>query len=915
MKKTGFFLRSVRFFLAIIVAVFVLQAVQPARASAPAAPAPQHPQQEAAPETITFAEWGYEDVTLYGPYGDAVYSLGLPAHWQVQPGSTLNLAFDFSVSRVTGLETVDTGKVEGYTPAVVVQIVLNGERVYTINEVTVGKSNVAVPLPDVWPQADGDVNRLQVIMSIHGRCEYFPISSLVIGSDSNIAFTFREGTLPLDLARYPQPFFQRTFQPDNLTIVIPEQPTRTELETAFTIAAGMGALTGNQAALTTLTDAQVTALAAASQAANPRTGHLILVGTPESNTLIADLIKTGALPVNTAERSLSLTTSGPGLVIPGQPATFTIEVKNTAAEAAAGLALKTHLPELAAGVTCSESCSAAAGLVTWQVGRLEAGAAAIFSVTYTLPQDAPIQTAALVTELLQRSQPLNVSSLSAPVGKEGAAEAVPPAPAGDLFFTYNGSAVSESDGILELIASPWQPGKAVLVVTGLTDQAVSKAGRALSKPALFPGMSGPVALIQDILPASTAGGAVRGEQTSFTFADLGYDNETFVGIGQKNIFYQFFIPFDWLLSQDASIRLLFSHSLLLDPEQSSISMFLNDRPIATAALDESNAINGELMAQISARNARPGLNNNLLVLIEGQLPDPCVIPESSQAWVTVSADSTIDLAHSQVDVKGMKDLDYWPQEFITEPTLNDVMLALPQQPAPAEWKIASQIASYLGAANGSGDVQARILLGDPGDADLSAYNILVIGRPTRSPLLQAVNDALPQPFIPGADSILQKVDGVVLRLPDGLELGYLELIPSPWNPDRTLLALTGTSDAAIEQASRYLVDSEVAWQLQGNLAMARADQVFVTDTREQTASAAAQFTATVIPEAAQAEPVATREPAVPTAVAAAEMIEQVTPQTYPERFPYLLPAVLGVGLLLIVGLLLAGLLTRRRSSK
>lgn len=775
MKKTGFVFRI---FFIFIAAVLLAQAVQPARASTPAAPLPQ---QEGTPETITFARWGYEDVTLFGPFSNAVYSLGLPAHWEVLPGSTLNLMLDFSVSKVTGIDLADIVNLEDYAPAVVVQIVLNGETVHTIDEVAVGASNIVVPLPDVWPQPEGDANRLQIIMRIHGRCEFYPVSSLVIGSDSNVSLTYRERDLPLDLASYPQPFYQRTFMPNNLTIVIPESPTAAEIGTAFSIAAGLGARTSNQVPLTTITDAEFAAEPAAAQADN-----LILVGTPSSNTVIAGLMESGSLPMSAAEN-----------------------------------------PGAASGLT----------------------------------------------------------------------------------FTYNGSPVDEGDGILQLVTSPWKTGKAVLVVTGLSDAAVTKAGRALGLPTNFPGMAGPVALIADILPESASGDA---RPSSFTFAELGYNDETFVGIGQKNIFYQFFVPFNWMLTQDASIDLHFSHSALLDPDQSSISIFLNDKPIATAALDEANSINGVLTGLLSARDVRPGLTNTLLVLIEGELPDPCVIPESSQAWVSVSADSTVNLAHSEVDVKGLKDLDYWPQMFINSPRLTSVMLALPQQPTTAEWKLASQVSAYMGASNGSGDVQMNILLGDPGDADLSGYDILVIGRPTRSPLLQSLNDQLPQPFIPGTDGIQQKVDDVVFRLPDGLELGYLQLLPSPWNPDRTLMALTGTTDAAVEQASQYLVNSDLVWQLEGNLALVRNGQVFTTDTREQTGAAAAQFTATLVPETSQAVQAPAPEQADPTATPRIEPVEQAAPLSYPQRYPYLLPGILGGGVLVIVGLLLSGLFIKRR---
>lgn len=770
MKITRFVLRII---LALMIGMILAQAVHPARASAPAASLAQ---QAGKPVAITLADWGYEDVTLYGPYGSAVYSLGLPAHWEVQPGSIFNLELDFSMSRDSAYTVVKGINFEDYVPAIVVQVLLNGELVYTVNEVVMGHNSIPISLPNSWPQPEGEVNRLEIIMTIHGHCELFAVSTLVIKKESNMAFTFAERPLALDLASYPRPFYQRSFLPDIVSIVIPAKPTMAEVETALAIAARLGTLTNNRVAITTLTDADVKAQAGGA-AQDPWAENMILVGTPTSNSIIGDLLKTANL---------------------------------------------------------------------------------------------------LVT-----------------------------APSGSS-FSYNGSPVAESDGILQLVESPKKPGKAVLMVTGLADEAVRKAGRALNMPALFPGKSGPIALVQDVLPGKEPDAAI----STFTLADLGYNDEIFVGLGVKYIFYQFTVPFDWVISPEAGVRLFFSHSSMLDPKQSSISLFLNDKPIATVALDESNAINGELTAQIDARNVRLGLNNTLLVQIEGEFEDPCIIPETSQAWVSISADSIINLAHSKADVKGLKDLDYWPQAFVTEPDLKNVMLSLPQQPTTAEWNYATKIAMYLGASSGIVDTQMKVLLGEAGAADLSGYQIVAIGRPTRNPVLQAVNDVLPQPFLPGTDSIQQKVDTVIFRLAENLDLGYLELIPSPWNKDNVLLALTGTSDAAVELASRYLVSSDLVWQLRGDLALVRGDKVFVTDTRAQTASGAAQFTATVVPEAAEAEEI------VPTPEVKSPNLEPVDltpPQTNMQRYPFILPAVAGGGGLLALFLLIAGIVKGRKN--
>ena len=82
------------------------------------------------------------------------------------------------------------------------------------------------------------------------------------------------------------------------------------------------------------------------------------------------------------------------------------------------------------------------------------------------------------------------------------------------------------------------------------------------------------------------------------YADLGYEDRTIKGLGIQDTHYRFQIPLNWALTPGAKARLLFSHSPLLDPSRSSITLLLNNTPIASTALDQNNAVSGELEALI-----------------------------------------------------------------------------------------------------------------------------------------------------------------------------------------------------------------------------------------------------------------------------------------------------------------------------
>ncbi len=451
-----------------------------------------------------------------------------------------------------------------------------------------------------------------------------------------------------------------------------------------------------------------------------------------------------------------------------------------------------------------------------------------------------------------------------------------------------------TDGVLQLAPSPWQVGKAALLVTGATDEGVRKAGMALSAQPQFLRLAGQAAVVQDVRPDTIP---ISQTPLSLTFTDLGYTERVVTGIGRKDIYYNFDLPLDWNLTSDASVRLKFSHSPLLDEALSSITIYLNDVPIGSARLDGANAASGELIAPLPPESSQPGLSNTLLVQIEADLPDPCILPETTTAWVNLSAESSLYLAHTGQDVSTFFNLDFWPRPFNQDPQLKDLLISLPDDPTREEYTVAFQVAAFLGAASQGRAFEPALLLGAPDQTNLNPYHLVLIGKPSRNPLLGAINDQLPQPFIPGSDTIEQKIDNVIYRLQDGLDLGFLELIASPWNPERVLVVITGTSDAGLQSAADFVMNSGRIWELNGNLAMLRGDKLFITDTRVLTSEGQTAPVATAVTEMTPVGALAT------PAGAAAVVAQPPEQHTLLERYPMLLPALTIAGALVVVILL------------
>ena len=103
---------------------------------------------------LKFSDWGYSDVALNGPVGSASYDLGLPAHWEIQPGGLLTLNMDYTESLGTNQPAL-LGTPWPFQEALAnLQVLLNGEQIHQAN-LSPGKQSLQIPLPDVWPPRTG----------------------------------------------------------------------------------------------------------------------------------------------------------------------------------------------------------------------------------------------------------------------------------------------------------------------------------------------------------------------------------------------------------------------------------------------------------------------------------------------------------------------------------------------------------------------------------------------------------------------------------------------------------------------------------------------------------------------------------------------------------------------------------------
>ncbi len=414
-----------------------------------------------------------------------------------------------------------------------------------------------------------------------------------------------------------------------------------------------------------------------------------------------------------------------------------------------------------------------------------------------------------------------------PVGLAVLGELALPVAPGGAGFQASGS--SPEDGVIQLVPSPWNVSKAVLVVSGNSDAAVVKAAQAVSTGAVRTSGTPSVALVASVDETQ----APTTVPVNRTLTDLGYQRHTFTSLGTSSTSFAFYVPAGRGAESEAYLDLHFNHSALLNYGRSGLSVSLNGQPIGSLRFtDESTKPDHTVRLLLPAAAIVPGVNR--LSLSSALIPlDNCIDPRLASLWLTVWPDSLLHLPLRPTGggTATAFDLDDYHQPFSRDPGLADTAFVLSEQD-PTSWDVAARIAFDLGDASNGRLIRLAAYYGPSVPVSvLQTSHLLLVGRPSDLALIDELKDDLPAPFEPGSNIAVEKDLPVIYRQSPEASVGYLELLASPWVDNRAVLAVLGNTDEGLRWAGDALSRFELRGQLAGNYAVVAGQQIYMADTR------------------------------------------------------------------------------------
>ena len=271
---------------------------------------------------------------------------------------------------------------------------------------------------------------------------------------------------------------------------------------------------------------------------------------------------------------------------------------------------------------------------------------------------------------------------------------------------------------------------------------------------------------------------------------------------------------DFPLGDKSKVILDISHSNLLKPEDSTVTIVLNDLALHSIRLDGSNINPTRYEVPIPRSAIQRGFNRLTFQFAMAIDQSACADPNHPALYATLLKDTglLIDFATDPpIPQLDPPDLAAYPYPFFKAgyPVVAPVDIVVPDNANQAELTSAYRLAANL-AAQVSFNLNLLQLrrVSELTDVERSTHQLIVIGTPDRNPLVTPILATSPVRYTAGA--------GIVRNgQPVSADVGVLVEQPSPWNATFRALAVTGGSDGAVTRDADALTNAQPTALLAG----------------------------------------------------------------------------------------------------
>lgn len=384
---------------------------------------------------------------------------------------------------------------------------------------------------------------------------------------------------------------------------------------------------------------------------------------------------------------------------------------------------------------------------------------------------------------------------------------------------------------IAMFTSPWTEGRAVLIIGDKDRRDGFSPASVFGDPTRRVLLRGNIAYLEDgYVPAASAS-----FQAESTFEEMGYNDRSVRGIGQQDLIYRFYLPYN-IDPLTVNMSLTMGHTPDLDTKSSSITIYLNGYSVAGILPTARSTNPAPIKVDFPAARFRPGVNF-IRFSLDLHIPYTSCERAPQSVFATIFNSTTLSLTYRErAPIPSLKN---FPLPFSDCPGATFVV---PDSAQSGDLMDVSKFAFVLGQSGQIASCTPAVIRASQFSSETYGKNNLVMfGLPVDNPAIMTINNYLPQPFTPDGNAI-QKGYGVLLPTSDQTaSLGLLQTIVSPWDAEKTILVLTGNDSQGLQWAWDMALDPAVRDQFDGNLMVVGSDKRSNAITPEQQHASQPQF--------------------------------------------------------------------------
>lgn len=353
----------------------------------------------------------------------------------------------------------------------------------------------------------------------------------------------------------------------------------------------------------------------------------------------------------------------------------------------------------------------------------------------------------------------------------------------------------QDNGILSLQQSPWNPGRALLLVSGETGAALRKAGAAIASSDFLAYATNNTAVILNLDDVSSQDQL----QIDQPFSRLIQGEELQINkLGKTSITIPFTVPADTTISPEAYVEMYFRHSQLINYLQSSLTVSLNGTMVGNIRFSDSSAQNGLVRIIFPPNTIRP-LKNTLELTFQIASQDICADERSGNYWISIFNDSYLHLPPTlEVDSEQRTYLfSDIPEVLLSDNNLSQLVFVAGQHDLQS-WKYASKIAFSLGTFSTAAYLQPGAKFSDALE-EVAQMRMVLIGKTGALTLSYPIQDYLPLPFDENGSPDEMSLNGIHFLIDPAHSYGILEITDMP-SSGTILYSILGNSDQGLAMA-------------------------------------------------------------------------------------------------------------------